>query len=128
MHLEHLGLNHPDPVAAATWYCHNLGMTIARSFGPPQHGRFLADGRGTMMLEFYANADVAIPNYASLSPFTFHIAFHVPDVAATRAQLLHAGATAEGEINTNAAGDKLAIVRDPWGICVQLVQRATAMV
>jgi hypothetical protein len=55
MHLEHLGLNHPDPVAAAAWYCQNLGMTVARQFGPPQNGRFLADARGKMMLEFYHN-------------------------------------------------------------------------
>ena len=53
-------LNHPDPAAAAAWFCQNLDMTVARKFGPPQHGHFLADARGTMMLEFYFNADVAV--------------------------------------------------------------------
>jgi glyoxylase I family protein len=128
MHLEHLGLNHPAPVAAAAWYCQHLGMKIARNFGPPQFGHFLADARGKMMLEFYRNAEVMIPDYSALPPFAFHIAFHVSDVAALRSQLLQAGATSEGEINTNSDGDKITIVRDPWGICVQLVQRAVPMV
>ena len=128
MHLEHLGLNHPDPVAAAAWFCQNLDMTVARKFGPPQHGHFLADARGTMMLEFYFNADVAVPDYAKLAPFSFHIAFHVDDVPAIRARLLKAGATPEGEVNTNGDGDKITIVRDPWGICLQFVQRTKPMI
>ncbi len=128
MHLEHLGLNHPDPVAAAAWFCQNLGMTVARKFGPPQHGHFLADARGTMMLEFYFNADVPVPDYAKLAPFSFHIAFHVKDVPASRARLLQAGATPEGEVNTNTDGDKITIVRDPWGVCLQFVQRGKPMI
>jgi glyoxylase I family protein len=128
MHLEHLGLNHPDPVAAATWYCQNLGMTVSRQFGPPQHGRFLADTRGKMMLEFYHNTEVGIPDYAGLAPFSFHIAFHVSDVPVLRERLLKAGATPEGEVNTNGDGDKITIVRDPWGICLQFVQRQQPMV
>lgn len=127
MHLEHLGLNHRDPVAAAAWYCQNLDMTVARKFGPPQHGHFLADSRGKMMLEFYHNAEVGIPDYAALEPFSFHIAFHVSDVPAIRSRLITAGATSEGEVNTNADGDKITIVRDPWGVCLQFVQRAQPM-
>jgi uncharacterized glyoxalase superfamily protein PhnB len=103
-------------------------MTVARQFGPPQHGRFLADSRGKMMLEFYHNAEVAIPDYAALAPFAFHIAFHVNDVSAVRTRLLKAGATSEGEVKTNSDGDQITIVRDPWGICVQLVQRNQPMV
>lgn len=128
MHLEHLGLNHPDPVAAAAWYCQNLDLTIARKFGAPGHGHFLADPRGTMMLEFYFNPDVAVPDYAKLAPFSFHIALHVDDVPAVRTRLLQAGATPEGEVNTNSDGDKLTIVRDPWGICLQFVTRTKPMI
>jgi len=128
MHLEHLGLNHRDPVAAAAWYCQHLAMTIARKFGAPGYGQFLADQRGQMMLEFYSNSEVAVPDYASLAPFSFHIAFHVTDVPAIRERLLAAGATPEGEVNTNEDGDKITIVRDPWGICLQFVQRAKPMI
>lgn len=80
-----------------------------------------------MMLEFYSNTEVAVPDYASLAPFSFHIAFHVANVPATRQRLLAAGATPEGEVNTNDDGDKITIVRDPWGICLQFVQRAKPM-
>lgn len=128
MRLEHLGLNHPDPAAAAAWYCQHLNMTIARQFGPPQHGRFLVTSSGNMMLEFYHNSAEKIPAYADLEPFSFHIAFHVDDVESIRARLLKAGATAEGDVNINADGDKITIIRDPWGICLQFVHRAEPMI
>ncbi len=127
MNLEHLGLNHHDPAAAAAWYCQHLGLTVARKFGAPGHGHFLADTRGQMMLEFYFNPTAGVPDYAALDPFAFHIAFHVDDVAAVRAQLLQAGATAEGEVKVNDDGDQLTVVRDPWGICLQFVRRAKRM-
>jgi glyoxylase I family protein len=128
MNLEHLGLNYPDPVAAAAWYVANLGMKVARKAGPPGHGHFLADAQGRMMLEFYLNASVPIPDYRSFNPLAFHVAFHVDDVAAARERLLKAGATAEGEVTTNDDGDKLAMLRDPWGLPVQLAKRIKPMV
>lgn len=127
MNLEHLGLNHHDPVAAAAWYCQNLGMTVARKFGAPGLGHFLADARGKMMLEFYFNAKAGVPDYTAIDPFAFHIAFHVDDVAAVRTSLLKAGATPEGEVNVNDDGDQITIVRDPWGISLQFVKRAKPM-
>jgi catechol 2,3-dioxygenase-like lactoylglutathione lyase family enzyme len=127
MNLEHLGLNHRDPVAAAQWYCQNLGMTVARKFDAPGHGHFLADARGKMMLEFYFDASVPVPDYAAMDAFAFHVAFQVNDVAANRARLLTTGATPEGDIKTNADGDQLTIVRDPWGLALQLVKRAQPM-
>ena len=127
MNLEHLGLNHNDPVAAAAWYCQNLGMIVSRKYGAPGHGHFLADARGKMMIEFYFNAKAGVPDYAAIDPFTFHIAFQVNDVAAVRASLLKAGATPEGEVNVNDDGDQLAIVRDPWGVSLQFVKRTRPM-
>ena len=127
MNLEHLGLNYHDPVAAAAWYVKNLGMKVARKFGPPGYGHFLADAQDRMMLEFYLNTTVPVPDYPSLNTFSFHVAFQVDDVAATRERLLQAGATAEGDVTTNDDGDKLAMVRDPWGLPLQFVKRTKAM-
>jgi len=79
-------------VAAAAWYVKNLGMKVTRKFGPPGHGHFLADAQGRMMLEFYLNNTVPVPDYPSLNAFSFHVAFQVDDVAATRERLLQAGA------------------------------------
>ncbi len=127
MNIEHIGLNVVDPVGAAEWYCKNLGMTLARQFGPPANGRFLADKRGKMMLEFYNNSKAPVPDYHNLHPFTLHVALNVDDVAAARASLLNAGGIAEGEVTTNDDGDILAFVRDPWGLTLQLLKRAKPM-
>lgn len=128
MNLEHLGLNHPDPVAAAKWYCAHLEMQVARKFGPPGNGHFLADARGTMMLEFYVNSKAKQHDFHAFDPFGFHIAFHVADVAATRERLLKAGAKAVTDVTTNDDGDRLVLVRDPWGLPLQFVTRAKRMV
>jgi glyoxylase I family protein len=127
MNLEHIGLNHPDAVAAAAWYEQNLGMKIARKFGPPGNGHFLADTRGQMMVEFYHNALAPVPDFRAMNPMSFHIAFYVDDVNLTRERLIKAGATAQGNVTSNDDGDQLAMVRDPWGLPVQIVKRATPM-
>ena len=128
MFIEHIGLNVVDPVGAAEWYCKNLGMTIARQSGPPANGRFIADSRGKMMLEFYHNTNAIVMDYRSIPPLTFHVAFHVDDVAAVRAKIISAGGSAEGELSQNEGGDVLAMVRDPWGLTLQLLKRAKPMV
>ena len=57
-----------------------------------------------------------------------HLAFQVDDIAATRSRLMRAGATAVGEIQSNDVGDEVAMLRDPWGIAVQLVKRRDRMI
>jgi hypothetical protein len=41
---------------------------------------------------------------------------------------MRAGAAAVGEIQSNDAGDEVAMLRDPWGIAVQLVTRRDRMI
>lgn len=125
--LEHVGLNVADPVKAAQWYVDNLGMKVLREGPAPANARFLADSAGNMMLELYHNPPEAVPNYAAMDPLLLHIAFMVDDVQAMRSKLLAAGATAVGEIATTEAGDKLAMLRDPWGLAIQVVRRADSM-
>ena len=125
--LEHVGLNVADPVKAAKWYVDNLGMKVLREGPAPINARFLADGAGNMMLELYHNPPEAVPNYASMDPLLLHVAFMVDDVDAIRSKLIAAGATAVGEVTTTPAGDKLAMLRDPWGLAIQFVRRADPM-
>ncbi len=125
--LEHIGLNVADPIKAAKWYVDNLGMKVLREGPAPINGRFLADADGNMMLELYHNPPEAVPNYAAMDPLLLHVAFMVEDVEATRSKLLAAGATAVDEITTTPAGDKLAMLRDPWGLAIQFVHRADPM-
>ena len=46
---------------------------------------------------------------------------------ATVGGLIAAGATAVGDVMTNDQGDQVAMLRDPWGVAVQLVRRERAM-
>jgi glyoxylase I family protein len=128
MKLEHVAFNVADPVAMAAWYEANLGMRTVRSFGPPNHARFVADATGQTILEIYSNPKAPVPEYAKMNPLILHVAFAVDDVRATRTRLLQAGATAEGEITVTDSGDALAMLRDPWGFAVQLVNRSSPMV
>jgi glyoxylase I family protein len=125
--LEHVALNVADPVKMAQWYVDNLGMKIMREGPAPINMRFLADADGNMMLELYRNPPDAVPDYASMDPLVLHVAFLVDDVEAIRSKLLAAGATPTDEITTTPAGDKLTILRDPWGLAVQFIHRANPM-
>ena len=52
------------------------------------------------------------------------VAFAAADVEATRARLIEAGAMPVGEVVVTPAGDRFAMLRDPWGVSLQLCQRA----
>ena len=67
-------------------------------------------------------------NYAAMHPQVLHIAFAVEDVDETRARLVAAGATPEGEVTRLENGDLLAFLRDPWGIPLQLAKRGQPLV
>jgi catechol 2,3-dioxygenase-like lactoylglutathione lyase family enzyme len=126
--IEHVAYQVEDPPAFARWYAQHLGLTITRVQPDPPFGHFLADDGNTVMLEVYNNPAVAVPDYAGIDPFVLHVAFSVPDVPSVRARLLGAGATAVGEVQVSPAGDQLAMLRDPWGLPIQLVRRAVPMI
>lgn len=128
MHIEHVGYMVQDPPAAAQWYCRHLGFRIARKMNESPWTHFLVDGSGRVMLEIYNNPKAKVPDYAATDPLVLHVAFTVEDVAAERTRLLAAGATADGEITVIPCGDQLAMLRDPWGLSIQLAKRAEPMV
>jgi catechol 2,3-dioxygenase-like lactoylglutathione lyase family enzyme len=127
MKIEHVALNIPDPVKAVQWYAEHLGMRIIRLSNEPPYIHFIADSEGESLLEFYCNPAAEVPDYASMNPLILHIAFAVDDIEATRARLVAAGATAVSE-TTAPNGDQLAMLRDPWGVPVQLVKRVKPLV
>jgi catechol 2,3-dioxygenase-like lactoylglutathione lyase family enzyme len=124
MKIEHFAINVKEPQAMAQWYVANLGMTIVRGDNEPPYITFLAPAGGGSMIELYANPQGEFLDYGRFHALTFHIAFAVADLNQARYRLLQAGASADGDITTTAKGDQLAIVRDPWGNAIQLVQRA----
>jgi len=126
--IEHTAYQVDDPVALSRWYVDHLGLQIKRAQSLAPFGYFLADDGGTVMLEFYRQAHLPVPDYRSMDPLLLHLAFLADDVKAERARLLAAGATPEGDVIRNDAGDEVAMLRDPWGLSIQLIKRADPMI
>jgi len=127
MRLEHVAINVENPVAMAKWYCENLEMKIVRKGPAPVNAHFICDAQENMMLEIYLNPPDAVPDYASMNPLVFHIAFMVDDVKGVCRKLIAAGAKIVEDVSTTPDGDEFAILRDPWGISIQFVKRAESM-
>ena len=128
MKIEHVAFQVDDPVAVSRWYVAHLGLTVKRAQTASPFGQFLADDGDAVMLEFYNNPIAPVPDYRAIHPVVLHVAFSAGDVAATRARLLAAGATAEGEVVRTESGDDMAMLRDPWGLAIQFVRRAQRMI
>jgi glyoxylase I family protein len=127
MNIEHVALQVPDPAAMADWYVQHLGCSIKRSAGEPSFVRFLMDGSGDAMVELYRNPRVSVPDYRTMDPMLMHIAFVSADPRADRDRLVAAGASVADDHTRTPAGDELVMLRDPWGIALQLVKRADPM-
>jgi catechol 2,3-dioxygenase-like lactoylglutathione lyase family enzyme len=126
--IEHVALQVSDPVALSRWYVQHLGLTVKRAQTESPFGHFLGDDGDAVMLEFYGYPNLPVPDYYGMEPLLLHVAFHVDDIAATRSRLIGAGAAAVGEVQVNDVGDEVAMLRDPWGIPVQLVRRRVRMI
>lgn len=126
--IEHTAYQVNDPVALARWYVAHLGLVVKRSQSEPPFGCFLADDSGTVMLEFYRQAHLPVPDYRSMDPLLLHLAFLATDVPAESARLMAAGATPEGGVVVTPVGDEVAMLRDPWGLAIQLIKRAKPMI
>ena len=124
MRLEHVAFALPDPPAAAAWYVEHLGFRVLRAGGPPTHAHFLVPDGGGTMLEIFCDAEHPPPDRRGVHPMHAHLAFAVEDIDAAVAAMVAAGGVAEGAIATSPAGDRYAIVRDPWGVPLQLITRS----
>jgi catechol 2,3-dioxygenase-like lactoylglutathione lyase family enzyme len=122
LNLEHIALNVADPAGIAAWYVKNLGMRIVRQSTVAPFIHFVADAAGRTVIELYNNADDPIPEYKSMHPLRLHVAFAASDPDAARAALIAAGASLVEDI-TRQDGTRLVMLRDPWGLALQLCKR-----
>lgn len=127
MKIEHTAFNVEEPVLMARWYVEHLGLTVQRRTVAAPYAHFLADDGGTVMIEIYGNKEAPRPDYRSMHPGQLHLAFVSEDVAADSARLQSAGATVVADVH-QLGDDTFAMLRDPWGLPVQLVKRGTAMI
>lgn len=127
MKIEHFAYQVADPFAVANWYTLNIGFEIKRSAKSPVPVCFLADSTGDVMIEIYNNPVVVTPDYASMDPLILHLAFVCNEVPEKVKELVDAGATLLSGPETTPSGDTLAMLRDPWGLAIQLCKRAEPM-
>lgn len=125
MKLEHIAFNVADPVAVAAWYGEHCGLRVVRHLPEPSQTHFLADS-GSTVIEIYHNPPDQVPDYGAMNPLLFHLALASEDPAADTRRLLAAGATLVDEIRP-ADGTHLVMLRDPWGLALQLCKRATPL-
>ncbi len=128
MKIEHIAFLVEKPLDVIGWYEKHLGMRIVRTGGAPSYTHFLADSSGKVLVEVYRNDHLKLPDYRSMDPLLLHLAFTTERIEEERSRLLQAGATAEGDVALTPLGDRVAMLRDPWGLAIQLVQRREPMV
>jgi glyoxylase I family protein len=126
LNVEHIAWNVAEPVAMAAWYVEHLGMRVARHVPTPPYVHFLADANGRVVIEIYSHSADPVPDYASMNPLQLHFAFAADDPDAARDALVAAGATLVDETKL-PDGSRLVMLRDPWGLALQLVKRTTPL-
>lgn len=125
MKLEHVAFNVTDPEAMAAWYCTHCGLRVVRHIPQPAQTHFLADSDATV-LEIYCNPPDQVPEYRKMNPLLFHLALASANPTADAQRLLAAGATYVEEVKL-PDGSHLIMLRDPWGLALQLCKRATPL-
>lgn len=127
MRMEHVAFTVEEPAKVAQWYVTHLGMKIVRKVDDRPWMHFLADAGGNILIELYNNPKARVPDYRAMDPLLLHMAFAADNITADRDRLLTAGATLADDIVTTPAGDQLVMLRDPWGLAIQLTSRKQRM-
>ena len=126
MKIEHFALNVEDPMRMAAWYETYLGLRVIRQMLEAPFTTFLADDSGRVMIEIYAVSGMEVPRYREMNPLLVHLAFVSPNPEADKNRLLKAGASLETDQHLED-GSHLVMLRDPWGLAVQLCKRGLPM-
>lgn len=125
--VEHVAFQVQDPVAVAQWWVANLGFRVLRKMDVAPFTHFIADSASRVVVEIYNNPAATVPDYRAINPLQLHLAFMADHLEGERDRLLKAGATIHEDIINTPAGDRLIMLRDPFGFAIQLCKRARAM-
>ena len=126
MKIEHFALNVAEPHKMANWYFQHLGLVAVSRMEQAPFTCFLADDSGDVMIEIYNNPPNQVPDYAAMDPLLCHIAFVSENPLDDANRLMKAGATWVTEVKP-VVGTHLVMLRDPWGLAIQLCKRAQPM-
>jgi catechol-2,3-dioxygenase len=125
MVFEHFALNINNIEEIVKWYTGNLGLKIVSEQKESPFMTFLADSSGRVIMELYCRPDEHITNFKTRHPLTFHVAFVSENAEQDKIRLLEQGALFVEEVKKED-GSLLVMLRDPWGMPLQLCQRAQA--
>lgn len=126
MKLEHFALNVEEPVGMAEWYVEHLGLQVIKQMKEAPYTTFLADNSGRIMIEIYKNPADEVPVYRNMDPLLVHLAFVSVQPEEDKKRLLKAGGSLVTEQHLKD-GSHLIMMRDPWGLAVQLCKRGVPM-
>ncbi|MFH6602709.1 VOC family protein [Maribacter algicola] len=122
MIFEHFALNVMNVDQVVAWYIENLGLKVAVRENEPPFMTFLADSSDRVIMELYHRPDESITDFANQHPLTFHVAFISENAQEDRVRLEKQGASFFEEVKKED-GSHLVMLRDPWGMPLQLCQR-----
>ncbi|MCP4977305.1 MAG: VOC family protein [Maribacter sp.] len=122
MVFEHFALNVSNIDEVVKWYVGNLGLSIVEEQKEAPFMTFLADSSGRVIMELYCRPDEHIANFKNQHPLTFHVAFVSENAEKEKNRLIDKGASLVEEVEKED-GSHLIMLRDPWGMPLQLCQR-----
>ncbi|MGH7154302.1 MAG: VOC family protein, partial [Acetobacteraceae bacterium] len=122
---EHIHLRSPNPEATATWYERMLGAEIIRTPQPDGSTRLdldLGGGQKVFIAPANPNLETAAPPrtpYFGLE----HIGLTVADIDGAVRELKGKGVTFTTEPTTVRPGARIAFMRGPEDVLIELIQR-----
>ncbi len=122
MVFEHFAINVKNIDEVIQWYVMNLGLKVASKQKEPPFMTFLADCTSRVFIELYHRPDEMISEFSKQHPLTFHVAFVSENAEEDRLRLEKEGAVFVEEVRKED-GSHLIMLRDPWGMPLQLCQR-----
>jgi len=126
MKIEHFAFNVADPVAMANWYVENMDLEIVKKIDGLPKTHFLGDKSGAILIEIYNNPVDQVPDYQTMDPLLIHLAFISQNPQEDKNRLIGAGASFVEMINLTD-GSELIMMRDPWGLALQLCKRGSPL-
>ena len=124
MIFEHFAINVNNIDDRIKWYVTHLDLRVASAQQEPPYMTFLADSGGRVIMELYHRPDEKITDFAGQHPLTFHLAFVSENSESDKDRLVAHGASYVEEVLKDD-GSHLIMLRDPWGMPLQICQRTT---
>ena len=124
MKIEHIGVLVKAPVSMGNWYSEHLKLEILRQLGTDEDGvTFLKDTESGTVLEFARLPEIRVTDFSAFDPLQLHIAIECDDPIGMSEALEQVGAVVVGESARAEGANERMLVKDPWGITIQLINR-----